>query len=59
VPRIVPKRLHRIHEDTGEGLLDKLGNMREMLVSIERSLERMQRCAPSTEWTEIVPLVYA
>lgn len=46
VPGMVPKRLHRIHEDTGEGLLDKLGNMREMLVSIERSLERMQPIKP-------------
>ena len=35
-------RRHGRHEDSIENLLDKLGIMREELVSIERSLERIQ-----------------
>ena len=30
-----------IHEDTIDSLLDRLGNMREEMVAIERSLERI------------------
>jgi hypothetical protein len=32
----------KIHEDTLESLLDRVGILREELVSIERSLERMK-----------------
>ncbi len=39
-------RRHGRHEDTIENLLDKLGIMREELVSIERSLERIKVAKP-------------
>ena len=32
----------KIHEDTLDSLLDRIGILREELVSIERSLERMK-----------------
>jgi hypothetical protein len=32
----------KLHEDTVDELLDRLGNVREELVGIERSLERMK-----------------
>jgi hypothetical protein len=32
----------KIHEDTLDELLDRLGNVREELLGIERSLERMK-----------------
>jgi hypothetical protein len=31
-----------VHEDTFESLLDRVGILREELISVERSLERMQ-----------------
>jgi hypothetical protein len=34
-------RKRTIHEDTIDSLLDRLGNMREEMVAIERSLERI------------------
>jgi hypothetical protein len=38
----------KIHEDTLDSLLDRIGVLREDLVSIERSLERMKAAqAPS------------
>lgn len=41
--RIVTKPQRRpLHEDTVDNLLDKLSDMREELLSIERSLERAQ-----------------
>jgi hypothetical protein len=42
----MPKRPRGIHIDSVESLLDKLGNTREVLLSIERSLERMQTVKP-------------
>jgi hypothetical protein len=36
------ERRRGIHEDSIENLLDKLSGMREELLSIERSLERLQ-----------------
>jgi hypothetical protein len=35
-------RQRTIHEDTIDNLLDRLGNMREEMVAIERSLERIK-----------------
>ena len=34
-------RQRTIHEDTIDDVLDRLGNMREEMVAIERSLERI------------------
>jgi hypothetical protein len=36
-----------IHEDTLDSLLDRIGILREQLVSIERSLERMKAAQPN------------
>jgi hypothetical protein len=35
-------KVPKIHDDTLSSLLDKIGILREELVSIERSLERMK-----------------
>ena len=40
------KRHRAVHKDTIEDLLDKVSLMREELVAIERSLERMQMAKP-------------
>ena len=40
------KRRNAIHQDTMDHVLDKLSYMREELVAIERSLERMQAAKP-------------
>ena len=40
------KRRNAIHQDTIDNVLDKLSCMREELVAIERSLERMQAAKP-------------
>ena len=34
-------RRRKLHEDTLDDLLDRLGNLREELMGIERSLERI------------------
>jgi hypothetical protein len=40
-------KLPKIHEDTLDSLLDRIGILREDLVSIERSLERMKAAQPN------------
>jgi hypothetical protein len=35
-------KVTKIHDDTFSSLLDRIGILREQLVSIERSLERMK-----------------
>jgi hypothetical protein len=39
-------KMPKIHDDTLGSLLDKIGIVREELVSIERSLERMKAAEP-------------
>jgi hypothetical protein len=46
VARIMAKPA-TIHEDTLDSLLDRIGILREQLVSIERSLERMKAAQPN------------
>jgi hypothetical protein len=36
----------KIHKDTIDSLLDRIGILREQLISIERSLERMKNSQP-------------
>jgi hypothetical protein len=38
---IVGTQRRKLHEDTLDDLLDRLGNVREELMGIERSLERI------------------
>jgi hypothetical protein len=38
----VGTRRRKLHEDTLDEVLDRLGNVREELMGIERSLERME-----------------
>jgi hypothetical protein len=40
--RGIMAKLHEIHDDTFSSILDRIGILREELVSIERSLERMK-----------------
>jgi len=40
------KRRNAIHQDTINNVLDKVSYMREELVAIERSLERIQAAKP-------------
>ena len=42
VARIMAKPPPKIHEDTLDSLLDRIGILREDLISIERSLERIK-----------------
>ena len=44
--RLMSKRHSAVHKDTIEDVLDKVSLMREELVAIERSLERMQMAKP-------------
>jgi len=43
------KRPNAIHQDTMDHVLDKVSYMREELLAIERSLERMQAAKPERE----------
>jgi hypothetical protein len=43
------KRHNAIHHDTMDHVLDKVSYMREELLAIERSLERMQAVKPERE----------
>jgi hypothetical protein len=43
------KRRNAIHQDTMEHVLDKVSYMREELLAIERSLERMQAAKPERD----------
>jgi len=38
----------KLREDTIDSLLDRIGILREQLISIERSLERMKNSQPKT-----------
>jgi hypothetical protein len=38
---------YTVHEDTFESLLDRVGVLREELISVERSLERMKAAQES------------
>jgi hypothetical protein len=44
-----------VHEDTFESLLDRLGILREELISVERSLERMKVAQKATAKRSKIP----